>query len=141
MDASGWWWILTGALVIAELMTGTVYLLAIALGFAAGALAAHAGMSLPLQIIGAAAIGAITIGLWQLKRAKLNPSAVATRNPDMHLDIGATVWIDAWANDSTAQAQYRGAQWSVVAAHAGTQSAGRHRVVEVVGNRLVVESV
>ena len=34
------WWILTGSLVIAELLTGTFYLLMLAIGAAAGAMAA-----------------------------------------------------------------------------------------------------
>ena len=37
------WWLLAGVLVAVELLTGTFYLLALALGAAAAALAAHAG--------------------------------------------------------------------------------------------------
>ena len=42
-NASTGWWLAAGVLVVAELATGTFYLLMLALGLAAGALAAHAG--------------------------------------------------------------------------------------------------
>ena len=44
LDAPSLWWLTVGALVAAELATGTFYLLMLALGAAAGAMAAHAGV-------------------------------------------------------------------------------------------------
>ena len=38
------WWIATAVLVLAELTTGTFYLLMVSLGLAGGALAAQAGL-------------------------------------------------------------------------------------------------
>ncbi|MBC7547724.1 MAG: NfeD family protein, partial [Polaromonas sp.] len=46
MNESGIWWLLAGGVVIAELLTGTFYLLMMAIGLVAGALAAHAGLGL-----------------------------------------------------------------------------------------------
>ncbi|MEG0922354.1 MAG: NfeD family protein, partial [Comamonas sp.] len=43
MALSSIWWLLTGIAVIAELLTGTLYLLMVALGLAAAAIAAHLG--------------------------------------------------------------------------------------------------
>ena len=43
------WLVVAGILVIAELFTGTFYLLMIAIGLSAGALAALAGASGPMQ--------------------------------------------------------------------------------------------
>lgn len=54
-----WWWIVAGALVAAELATGTFYLLMLALGAAAAALGAHAGLSGSLQIVTAALVAAL----------------------------------------------------------------------------------
>ena len=51
MEASTWWWILAGLAIVAELLTGTIYLLMISLGLAAGAVAAHLGLGLPLQTV------------------------------------------------------------------------------------------
>ena len=41
MEASTIWWLAAGAVVVAELLTGTFYLLMVALGLVAAALAAH----------------------------------------------------------------------------------------------------
>jgi hypothetical protein len=43
---STWWWIATGALVAAELVTGTFYLLMLALGTAVAALVGMAGLGI-----------------------------------------------------------------------------------------------
>ena len=40
MEASTIWWLAAGAVVVAELLTGTFYLLMVAVGLAAAALAA-----------------------------------------------------------------------------------------------------
>jgi hypothetical protein len=47
LSASTLWWLATGALVVLELTSGTFYLLMLALGAAAGALAAHLGCPPP----------------------------------------------------------------------------------------------
>jgi membrane protein implicated in regulation of membrane protease activity len=39
------WWLLAGTAVAVELLTGTFYLLMLAIGLVAAALAAHAGLS------------------------------------------------------------------------------------------------
>jgi membrane protein implicated in regulation of membrane protease activity len=139
MEISTWWWILAGGLIIAELMTGTIYLLMVALGFAAGALAAHLGLALPMQIAAAAVVGAAGTLAWHFKRAKVDPAPHASLNADVNQDIGATVQVDRWAPDGTAQVQYRGAQWSVIPAQGAEQRSGQYRVKQVIGNRLVVE--
>ena len=51
------WWVAAGVAVAAELGTGTFYLLMIALGLLAGALAAHLGIGEAGQFLAAAVIG------------------------------------------------------------------------------------
>ena len=64
-SASTLWWVLAGLLVAAELLSGTFYLLMLALGVAAGALAAHAGLGLSAQVITAAVLGVIAqLAFW-----------------------------------------------------------------------------
>ncbi|TNF61541.1 MAG: NfeD family protein, partial [Burkholderiales bacterium] len=46
MADSTLWWLMTGAAVVLELLTGTFYLLMLAIGLAAGAVAAHLGLDL-----------------------------------------------------------------------------------------------
>jgi membrane protein implicated in regulation of membrane protease activity len=143
MDASTFWWIAAAVLVIAELLTGTVYLLAVAVGGAAGAIAAHLGFGLTVQIAVAAVVGtAATLG-WHFSKARQRRLEVAPAhaNADVNQDIGAQVLVNTWNADGTAHVNYRGAQWSVVVASGMAQQSGPHRVTQVVGNRLVVEPV
>jgi membrane protein implicated in regulation of membrane protease activity len=57
------------------------------------------------------------------------------------MDIGATVQVDAWNTDGTGFVKYRGAKWTVSLIAGATPSPGPHRIVEVVGSRLVVEKL
>jgi membrane protein implicated in regulation of membrane protease activity len=141
MDAATLWWIAFALLVVAELLTGTVYLLALAVGLAAGALAAHAGAGFLVQGVTAAVVGAAATLGWHFSAARKRRMAQGepASSPDVQQDIGATVMVEAWGADGTAKAQYRGSQWSVIAPPGAVRTPGLHRVREVQGNRLVVE--
>lgn len=143
MEASTFWWIAAAVLVIAELLTGTIYLLAVAVGGLAGALAAHAGLGLTAQIVIAAAVGAGSTLVWHFSKARQRRSEVAPAqsNADVNQDIGAQVQVDSWNADGTAQVSYRGAQWTVLARQGADRSIGQHRVKEVIGSRFVVEKI
>ena len=141
MTESALWWLLTGAAVAVELLTGTFYLLMLAIGLAAGALAAHAGGSTIVQIVTAALIGGGAVALWYLKRRSAPAGPAASANPDVNLDVGEIVHVGAWNADGTATVRYRGANWTVVPEGGALQTTGAHRVREVVGNRLVVEKI
>ncbi len=140
MAESTIWWLLTGIAVAVELLTGTFYLLMLAIGLAAAALAAHAGAGTSVQLIVAAAVGGGAVFGWHVMRPK-QPAGPATANRDVNLDVGETVQVDAWNNDGTASVKYRGANWTVVAAPGSGAEPGMHRVREVVGSRLVVEKI
>lgn len=133
------WWLMAGAAVAVELLTGTFYLLMLAVGLAAAALAAHAGMGLPGQIVVAAVVGAGAVVAWHwLKRTRPgDPSARADRS--VNLDVGELVMIDAWNADGTALIKYRGATWTAVHRAGVIPSTGAHRVAELVGSRLLVD--
>jgi membrane protein implicated in regulation of membrane protease activity len=135
------WWLLAGALIVAELLSGTFYLLMIALGGAAGALAAHAGASGTAQVAAAALVAAGATAAWHVRRARQPRSAPAASNADVNLDIGQTVTVGAWREDGTAQVSYRGATWQVRHAGPTPAEAGVHRIVAVHGNRLDLERV
>jgi membrane protein implicated in regulation of membrane protease activity len=79
--------------------------------------------------------------LWHFSKARQRRTEIAPAgsNADVNQDIGAQVQVDIWNADGTAQINYRGAQWTVLAAQGAARSSGQHRVKEVVGNRLVVE--
>ena len=132
------WWLAAGGLVAAELATGTFYLLMVALGCAAGALAAHAGLGSTGQVAAAAVLGSAFTAAWHLKRARSPRSAPAESNRDVMLDIGQTLRVDAWGEDGTARVPYRGTAWTVRFAGPGTPAPGEHVIVAVDGNQLRV---
>ena len=141
MDESTVWWLVAGVVVIAELLSGTFYLLMLALGLVAGAVAAHSGLPLTGQIAMAALVGGCTVALlyWLRRRRPGDPSARADRS--VNLDVGEVVQIDAWQPDGSASVKYRGAQWTAIHRPGANPSPGAHRVAELVGNRLLVDKV
>jgi membrane protein implicated in regulation of membrane protease activity len=132
------WWVLAGLAVAAELATGTFYLLMMALGMAAGALAAHLGLSSTLQIAVAALAGGGATALWHWKRMKHPRSAPSAENRDVNLDIGERVQVEAWGTDGTARVSYRGSTWTARLLPGAATQPGEHVVKAVEGNWLVV---
>ncbi len=137
-SAPTWWWLATGALVAAELATGTFYLLMLALGALAGAGAAYAGAGTAVQWLAAALLGAGATGLWHWKRSRLPAAAPSARNRDVNIDIGQTVHVPAWAADGSARVQYRGSTWAVRLEGQATPQAGDHVIVSVHSGHLGV---
>ena len=137
-NAPTMWWIAAGALVAAELATGTFYLLMLALGCAAGAAAAHLGLGATAQIVTAAALGGGATFAWHLKRRREPPAAPSESNRDVNLDIGQRVHVPAWSAEGTARVQYRGATWSVRLATGSVAAPGSHIILAVQGSELRV---
>ena len=134
------WWLLAGGAVAVELMTGTFYLLMLAAGLVAGALAAGLGLALSGQMLLAAAIGGGAVAAWRWRRSQRPAPKPAHANPDVHLDIGQSIHVARWNADGTASVHFRGAQWTAVAADpAQASQPGNFRIKEMTGNRLVIE--
>ena len=144
MSESTIWWLLAGLTVGVELMTGTFYLLMLAIGLVAAALAAHMGLPLTGQLVTAALVGGGAVVFWHLRRSAQPRQAPAQANADVIMDIGEAVQVDAWNLDGTASVKYRGANWTAIH-HAGNPAdsqqpaVGQHRIKEMQGNRLVLE--
>ena len=138
MSAQTIWFSLDVLLVIGELMTGTFYLLMVAIGLLAGGLAALVGLAFPAQAIVAAIIA--VFGIAGLRRSRYGrvTREDAARNRNVNLDIGEVLRVDAWSPERRARVQYRGAAWDVELAPHATASGGEFRIVEVRGNVLVV---
>lgn len=141
MEYSTIWWLIAGVLVIAELLTGTFYLLMMALGAIAGAASAHLGLSNHTQIVVAALLAAGAVLVCYLLRKRRPPRLPATGNRDVNMDVGETVMVEQWNPDGTAQVRYRGATWTVMGRPGGLPAPGMHRVAEVIGNRLLVDKI
>ena len=135
------WWLIAGGLVVAELLTGSFYLLMLATGAVAGALAAHAGAGETVQIVLAALLGTAAMAACYLVRRRQARRQPPESDRSMNLDIGESVQVDNWAIDGTAQVRYRGAQWTVVLRPGNAPTPGTHRVAEVIGNRLLVDKL
>ena len=138
-EANVWWLLAVGAVAL-ELVTGTFYLLMLAIGLIAGALAAGMGLVLTGQMLFAAAIGGGAVAAWHWRSSKSPPPKPANANPDVHLDIGQAIHVVRWNADGTANVHFRGAQWTAIAADpAQASQPGNFRIKEMVGNRLVIE--
>ena len=135
-------WTLAGfALVIAELVTGTFYLLVIALGAFAGAVAAYFGAGILAQaMVGSAValVGTWLVNAWHRAQPK---DAPGTSN---FLDRGQPVVLEAWANEAAglARVKYRGSSWDArLAEPAARPVPGATLFIEgQEGNTLVVAS-
>jgi membrane protein implicated in regulation of membrane protease activity len=131
------WLVGAGILVIAELFTGTFYLLMIAIGLAFGGIAALLGASGPIQTLVAAAVGLVATSILHRSRFGRPARQSPSRDRNVNLDIGARVTVPAW-QDGRARVMYRGALWDVELGPGALPEAGEYRIVEVQGSRLIV---
>jgi membrane protein implicated in regulation of membrane protease activity len=139
MNDATMWWVLAGGLVAFELASGTFYLLMLGLGAVAAALAAMAGFGAITQLVAAAIVGgagALCLAQWRKRQPTTRQEA-----KDQHLDLGATVEVDAWDAMGTAQVKHRGAGWTAVLAPGQTATPGVYRIQAMAGNRLVLEKI
>ena len=141
MAESTIWWLCAGAAVAVELLTGTFYLLMLATGLAAAAVAAHLGAGSVAQLLVAAAVGGGAVSGWHIRQSRRPAAPPASANSDVNLDIGEIVQVDAWQADGTASVKYRGANWTVLHRSGNPPSTGAHRVAEVIGSRLLVDKI
>ncbi|MBN3769773.1 NfeD family protein [Burkholderia lata] len=137
MSGHLFWWVAVGVLVVAELLTGTFYLLMIALGFLAGGLLQLAGFAPHVQFGAAAAVAIVAMVVLRRSGLGRKQKRDTSTNPDVNLDIGATVTVDAW-RDGRARVQYRGADWDVELENGERDDVHVYQVSAVRGNCLVV---
>jgi membrane protein implicated in regulation of membrane protease activity len=140
MNLQAWWWVAVGLLGVAEIFTGSFYLLVFALGALAAALLAMMGIAWPWQLLAAAAVSAAG-WLWVHKRRLAKPL-----NDAQSLDLGETVQVTQWQGQ-LGLCQYRGAQWQVEWQGVGdaqinseTLQPGVFKIRAIRGNRLVVSA-
>jgi membrane protein implicated in regulation of membrane protease activity len=110
MDGSLAWLVAGIVLVIAELATGTFYLLVLGAAAIAAAGAAYAGGGFIVQVVVAAAIA--LAGVFWIRSRKL-----AGATPNMpSLDLGQPVTLESWVNrgDRLARVKYRDALWDAI---------------------------
>jgi membrane protein implicated in regulation of membrane protease activity len=104
-------WVVAGfVLVIAELVTGTFYLLVIGIGAFAGAVVAWAGGNELVQAVAGSAValaGAFAVHHWHLRERASTPAGSNL------LDRGQAVVLEGWVDEKArvARVKYRGAWW------------------------------
>jgi|TARA_R100001143_G_scaffold62194_1_gene64818 membrane protein implicated in regulation of membrane protease activity len=135
-----WFWFGIAALaLIGEVLSGTFYLLLIAVGFAAAGVAAAAGTGLAVQI---AVVAVITgLGLIVLRKTRFlkKREINAARNRDVVLDIGQTIMVTTWSEGNRTKIRYRGASWDARLAEGAAPKPGPHKIVEMDGTVLILE--
>ncbi|CAB3776850.1 NfeD family protein [Paraburkholderia caffeinilytica] len=131
------WWVGAGVLVVLELISGTFYLLMIALGCVAAAIAHLAGASADLQFAVAAGVALAAVLLLRRSRFGRRTRKEASKNPDVNLDIGQTLSVPAW-HERRARVNYRGAAWDVELAAGEPEDAQLYEIAEMRGSCLVV---
>ena len=137
-SASTWWWIAAGVLVAGELVTGTFYVLMLAIGCVFGALAGYAHVSFFAQVAIAVVVGGAAVLAWDRKRKRGPARVSAAANRDINLDIGEQVQVDGWNADGTARVPYRGSAWNVRYIGDGAAVPGVHVIAEVRHNELAL---
>jgi membrane protein implicated in regulation of membrane protease activity len=103
-------WAIAGfVLIIAELLSGTFYLLVLGIAALAAAAVAFVGGDFWVQAMAAAAVA--LIGIYLVRRWwATHPKDGKSSN---NLDLGQAVIIDSWVNQAagTARVKYRGSTW------------------------------
>ena len=128
------WWIVAGGLVVAELLTGTFFLLALGVAFAIGGLAALLGAAFEIQLVVAGVVA--MAGVFLAHRWRRRKRARRRRSPSF--DIGQTVRVQAWNPDGTARVAYRGTLWQAEPARPAYARADTMVIVGVRGSTLVI---
>ena len=136
MAAHVYWWLLAIVLGILELFTTTFWMLVLAAGAVAAALAAMVGLGIGAQL----AIGAAVVLIGSIIVRKLRPLGPkrpeASSNPDINQDIGAGLMVERWGQDRRARVSYRGASWEVELIAGEPTDAVHYIVQEVVRSKL-----
>lgn len=135
-------WLIAGfVLVIAELLSGTFYLLVIGAGAFAGSLAAWAGGGVILQAIVGGAVA--LVGTWLVHRWHVSQQKNDQGRSNL-LDRGQPVVLEGWENESAgiARVKYRGTSWDARMALPDARPVpGSTLYIEAMeGSRLVVVS-
>ena len=139
MEQAWLWFGVAGLIVVLELASGTFYLLMVALGVAAGGVAALLRTDWPFQWLTAAIVAGVAV--WLLRRSRFGQRRIkvdASADPNTNLDIGQRLHVETWRPDGQARAMYRGAEWDVELMPGEAPDAGWFVIREVRGSRLYV---
>jgi len=132
------WWLAAVVLVIAEMNSGTFYLIAVAFGLAAAGLSAYLGMAWGGQAAIAALLCTVSVaGIYRWKQIQ----GPAHEQANLAYDIGQTVQALRWSDERHARVSYRGAEWDAELADSAAADTARQtwRIKKISGSRLIIE--
>lgn len=110
MTAWLFWLLVSGSLIIAEMFTLSFYLLLAGIGALVACGLAATGFNDVTQVLAAALV--TLLGWFMLQKYKpQNAHPDHRTNPDLNMDIGATVRIASVAPDGKLSVMLRGARW------------------------------
>jgi len=139
------WFVIASGLLVAELMTGTFYLLMIAIGCAVGGVCALAGAEPALQLVVGAAVGfAATMILRRTRWGRRKLQSDPAENRDVILDIGEVVEVASWDGDTEpvrANVYYRGCRWDAALEPGALPKPGAQIIKAIRGSTLIVAPV
>lgn len=141
MEAHYWWWLLALALGIAEILTGTIFLLVLALSFLLGGATAWLGFGGTVQLLVTSTCAFVGWGLLLRQRTRTRARHRETADGLMRLDVGQALRIDDWQDERRARVRYRGAQWRVELAGEADDARGGpgdYVITRIENNRLIV---
>lgn len=133
MEIYIYWFLLALVLLGLEMVTGTFYLLVLAVALAVGGLTALFTTGIVWQLVFSALTG--VAGIIILRRWK---STRASEAPAASLDIGLPVKVLKWNDNGTARVFYRGAEWDAELESADTPREGTLYIKAVQGSALVL---
>jgi membrane protein implicated in regulation of membrane protease activity len=135
MDSSLAWAIAGLILVIAELLTGTFYLLMLGVAAFGAAAAAYLGLAFSSQVIVAALVSAVGCYAVHVHRSRNRGQQMPS------IDAGKPATFEQWIDKTArlARVQYRGAQWEAqVEGEDAPQPGSLVYVLNIDGNTLKV---
>lgn len=138
MEAYWIWWLAALMLVIAEISSGTFYLVAVAFGLTIAGLAAFLGMSWNWQAAIAAVLctaGVAGISRWKQRNTNNFEQA------NLAYDIGQEVRVVHWSDEHHARVSYRGAEWDAELAESAVPDSAKQKwlIKKIIGSKLIIE--
>lgn len=135
MESYIYWFVLALLLLGFEMVTGTFYLMVVAIGMSVGGFTAWLNASMTWQL----SLCALTVlaGTFILRRWK-NTQPVSNISAVNNLDVGQPVKILKWNENGSARVVYRGAEWHAELASAETARDATLYIESVRGSCLIL---
>jgi len=132
------WWIIIGlALIIAEMLTGTLYLIFIGIGFLLTSILAHYNVVFIYQIFFLSIFSIISIYLVHRRNKKFQSDKIDLNN----FELGKSVFVQDWHGNNT-RVLYKGAYWEaqyVPQINYPSPIAGEYSIIDMQGNLLLIK--